>query len=93
MNCTIVEKIRSMLRMASLTKSSWGEAICIACYLINRSPLVSLGFEILEVWTRKDVFYSHLKVFECKASAHVSKEQWSSLMIKPVFAFLLTMGM
>ena len=48
MNCTIVEKIRCMLRMANLPKSFWGEAVMTACYLINRSLSVSLNFDIPE---------------------------------------------
>ena len=80
MNRTIVEKIRCMLRMANLPKSLWGEAVVTACYLINRSPSVFLGFDIPErVWTRKDVSYSHLKVFKYKAFVHVPKEQRSKL--------------
>ena len=80
MNRTIVEKIRCMLRMANLPKSFWGEVVVTACYLINRSPLVPLGFDIPErVWTGKDVSYSYLKVFECKAFVHVPKEQRSKL--------------
>ena len=52
----------------------------IACYLINRSPSVPLDFDIPErVWIGKDVSYSHLKVFGCKAFVHVSKEQRSKL--------------
>ena len=52
MNCIIVKKIRCMLRMANLPKSFWGEAVVIACYLINRSPSVPLGFDIPKrVWT------------------------------------------
>ena len=51
-----------------------------ACYLINRSPSVPLGFDILErVWTGKDVSYSHLKVFGYKAFVHVPKKQRSKL--------------
>ena len=51
-----------------------------ACYLINRSPSVPLDFDIPErVWTGKDVSYSHLKVFRCKAFVHVPKEQRSKL--------------
>ena len=35
-----------------------------------------MEFDIPEkVWTEKDVSYSHLKVFGCKAFAHVLKEQ------------------
>ena len=80
MNCTIVEKIRCMLRMANLPKSFWDEAVVTACYLINRSPSVPLNFDIPErVWTGKDVSYSHLKVFGCKAFVHVPKEQRSKL--------------
>ena len=46
------------------------------CYLINQSPSVPLEFDIPKrVCTRKDVYYSHLKVFGCKAFAHVPKEQ------------------
>ena len=76
MNCTIVENVKYMLRMTNLPKSFWCEATQTACYLINRSPLVPLEFDILErVWTRKDVSYSHLKVFGCKVFIHVPKEQ------------------
>ena len=76
MNHTIVEKIKCMLRMANLPKSFWGEAVVTACYLINRFPPVPLDFDIPErIWTGKDVSYSHLKVFECKAFVHVPKEQ------------------
>ena len=80
MNHTIVEKIRCMLRMANLPKSLWGEVVVTACYLINRSSSVPLNFDIPErVWTGKDVSYSHLKVFGCKAFVHVPKEQRSKL--------------
>ena len=46
------------------------------CYLINQSPSVPLEFDIPErVWTGKVVSYPHLKVFGCKAFAHMPKEQ------------------
>ncbi|GKU85719.1 hypothetical protein SLEP1_g345 [Rubroshorea leprosula] len=80
MNRTIVEKVRCMLRMTTLPKPFWGEAINTAVYLINRSPSVPLNFEIPEkAWMGKDVGYSHLRVFGCKAFMHVPKEQRSKL--------------
>ena len=80
MNRTIVEKIKCMLRMTNLPKSFWGEVVVTACCLINRSPSVPLDFDISKrVWTGKDVSYSHLKVFGCKAFVHVPKEQRSKL--------------
>ena len=69
-----------MLKLAKLPKSFWGKAVNTAVYLINRSPLVPLDFDIPQrVWTGKDVPYSHLKVFGCKAFMHVPKEQRSKL--------------
>ena len=47
---------------------------------INRSPSVTLDFDISKkVWTGKDVSYSHLKVFGCKAFMHIPKEQRTKL--------------
>ena len=46
MNQTIVEKVRCILKLAKLPKSFWGEAVNTAVYLINRSPLVPLDFDI-----------------------------------------------
>ena len=69
-----------MLKLVKLPKSFWGEAVNIAFYLINRSPIVPLNFDISQrVWTGKDVSYSHLKVFGCKSFMHVPKEQRSKL--------------
>ena len=61
--------------MTNLPKSFWCEAIQIACYLINQSTSVPLEFDIPErVWTGKYISYFHLKVYGCKAFAHVPKE-------------------
>ncbi|OMO59210.1 Integrase, catalytic core [Corchorus capsularis] len=80
MNRTIVERVRCMLRMAKLPKAFWGEAVKVACYLINRSPSAPLGFDIpKKVWLGKDPSYAHLKVFGCKTFLHVLKEQRSKL--------------
>ena len=80
MNRTIMERVRSMLRMANLPKSFWGEAVCTAVYLINRLPSVPLDFDIPEkVWKGRDISYSHLRVFGCKAFMHIQKEQRTKL--------------
>ena len=46
MNWTIEEKVRCMLKLAKIPKSFWGEVVNTAVYLINRSPLVPLAFDI-----------------------------------------------
>ena len=75
-----MEKVQSMLKLAKLPKSFWGEVVNIAVYLVNRSPSVPLDFDIPQrIWTGKDVPYSHLKVFGCKTFMHAPKEQRSKL--------------
>jgi hypothetical protein len=39
MNRTLMEKARSMLSGVGLGHEFWVEAVDIACYLVNRSPL------------------------------------------------------
>ena len=80
MNHTIIEKVRCMLKTIKLPEVFWGETAQTTCYLINRSPSGPLNFEVPEkVWTGKDVFYSHLRVFGCKTFVHIPKEQRSKL--------------
>ena len=65
-----------MLSMARLPKPFWDEAVHTTCYLIKISPSVPLKFMAQEkVWSGRNASYSHLRVFRCKAFAHVSKEQ------------------
>lgn len=72
-----------MLSMTKLPKPFWGEAVLTSCYLINRSPSAPLNFEVPEkIWTGKDISYSHLRVFGCKAFAHVSSELRKKLDLK-----------
>ena len=52
-----------------------------------------MEFDIPErVWTRKEVSYSHLKVFGCKAFAHVPKEHRAKLDDKAVPCIFLGCG-
>ena len=52
----------------------------MACFLINRSPRVTLDGKVAEeVWTGNAVDYSNLKVFGCLAYVHVSSEERSKL--------------
>ena len=52
MNRTIMERVRSMLSHAKLSKSYWAEAMYTAVYLINRSPSVPLKGNVPQkVWT------------------------------------------
>ena len=69
-----------MLSNSNLEKNFWAKAITTACYLINRSPTTVLNGDILEeVWTGKNLNYSHLKIFGCEAFVHIPKENRTKL--------------
>lgn len=48
MNRSLVEKARCMLLDANMDTRHWGEAICAASYLINRSPCKGSITEAIE---------------------------------------------
>ena len=82
-----------MLKLAKIPKSFCGEFVNTAIYLINRLPSVPLDFDIPQrVWTGKNVPYSHLKVFGCKAFMHVPKEQRSKLDDKATLCIFIGYG-
>ncbi|KAH9803716.1 hypothetical protein KPL71_001892 [Citrus sinensis] len=66
MNRTLSERIRAMLRIASLPNSYWAEAAKTACYIVNWSPSTAIGLKTaIEMWTRKPADYSYLHAFGC----------------------------
>ncbi|KAG6742361.1 hypothetical protein POTOM_053232 [Populus tomentosa] len=51
-----------------------------AVAMINLSPSVPLDFDVPNrVWKGKDVSYAHLRVFGCRASVHVPRDERSKL--------------
>ena len=66
MNRTVMERVKCMLAHAKLPKTYWLEALKMVFYVINMSPSIPLGADVLHrVWTVKDMSYRHLKVFGC----------------------------
>nr|GFC71333.1 putative Gag/Pol polyprotein [Tanacetum cinerariifolium] len=79
-NRTLVERVRCLLSHAGLPASFWGEGLNMAVHVINLTPCVPLRFDAPNrVWSGKDVSYSHLRVFGCKASVHIPKDKRSKL--------------
>ena len=80
MNRTLVESVRSMLADAHLPHEFWAEAVSTAVYLRNRSPTKAVsGKTPYEAWMAKRPSVSHLRVFGCKAYAHVPKDERGKL--------------
>ena len=75
MNKTLNERARSMRLHARLSKTFWTNAVSTATYLINREPSVPMEFRLPEeVWSSKEVKFSHLKVFGCVSYVHVDSD-------------------
>lgn len=75
-----------MLADSKLPKKFWAEALSTAAYLKNRSPTKALSrtpFEVCEVWSGKQPDVSHLRVFGCRAYAHVPRDEKGKLDAKP----------
>ncbi|KAE8728570.1 hypothetical protein F3Y22_tig00004205pilonHSYRG00040 [Hibiscus syriacus] len=80
MNITLNERARSMKIHYGLPKLLWDEAINTATYLINRGPSVPLNGRIPEdVWSKKEINLSHLRVFGCISYVHINSAERSKL--------------
>lgn len=75
MNRTLVEKARCMLFDSKMSTKFWAEAVCTAAYIINRSPSKPCKYTPAEIWTRLKPDLGNIRVFGCKAMAHVPKEK------------------
>lgn len=89
MNRTLKEKAKCLLVEAKLSKRFWGEAMHMACFLINRSPCSKLGNKTPEeLWTGKPIDLSTLKAFGTEVMVHIPKEKrrkWDDKSEKMVF--------
>jgi len=86
LNRTLLERARCMLLNADLTKDFWAEAVCTACYLVNRSPHTVLDMRTPEeVWSGGASDLSKLRVFGCPAYAHVDQGKLNARSLKCIF--------
>ncbi len=82
-NRTIMECARSMIRAQGLHLEFWAEAVNTAVYIKNRCPTKALESKTSqEAWTGRKPDVSHLRVFGCKAFAHILDEKRSKLKSK-----------
>ncbi|RVW95743.1 Retrovirus-related Pol polyprotein from transposon TNT 1-94 [Vitis vinifera] len=93
MNRTLNERARSMRLHVGLSKTFWVDAVSTAAYLINRGPSVPMEFRLpKEVWSGKEVKFSHLKVFGCVSYVHIDFDARSKLDAKSKICFFIGYG-
>ena len=93
MNRTLNECARSMRLHAGLPKTFWDDAVSTATYMINRGPSIPIEFRLPEeVWSGKEVKFSHLKIFYCVSYVHVDSDAHSKLDAKSKICFFIGYG-
>lgn len=78
MNRTILDRIRCMLIDADLDQEFWAEALNTATVIMNLIPRGS-KFSPNELWNNEKFDLESLRVFGCKAMAHIPKEKRKKL--------------
>ena len=93
MNRTPNEHARSMTLHAALPKTFQANAVSTAAYLINRGPSIPMEFRFPEeVWSNKEVKFSHLKVFSCVSYVHIDSDARNKLDAKSKICFFIDYG-
>ena len=93
MNRTLNERARSMRLHVGLPKTFWANTVSTTAYVINRGPSVPIEFKLLEeVWSGKEVKFSHLIVFGCVSYVHVDSDACSKLDTKSKICFFIGYG-
>lgn len=87
-NRHIVERARCMMHDSKMAKDLWHEALLAAAYVINRSCTVNNKIPA-NLWYNKDVDLSNLKVFGCRAFAHIPKEKRSKFDPKAIECYFV----
>jgi hypothetical protein len=75
LNMTLLQKMRAMLQDSHLPHRYWGEAICTANYLRNRSPSKHHGKTPFEVLLGHAPDVAHLRVFGCTTTCLIPVER------------------
>ena len=90
MNKTFNEHVRSMRLHVGLPKTFWTDAVSTVAHLINRGPSIPMEFRLLEeVWSGKELKFSHLKVFCCVSYIHIDFDARSKLDAKSKIYFFI----
>src|SRR4051794_32941623 len=84
-NCIIIEMARTLVSEANLDFKYWGEAVCTAIYLKNRTSTKAVHKMTLEeAWTGRKPTVKHLRPFGCKAYMHILVQKRMKLNTKSI---------
>jgi hypothetical protein len=70
-NYNLTELVNAMLEAVGLSKEWYGEAILIACLVLNRVPTKNKEITLFEEWEKKRLNLSYLRIWGCLARVNV----------------------
>jgi hypothetical protein len=88
LNRTLITKARAMLVTAEMPSQLWGEAVHVACYLKNLTPVDTGAKSPEELWTGRSPDLGHLRIFGCVAFVYIptaKREKLEKTSFKGVF--------
>jgi hypothetical protein len=75
-NRTLTDLVNVMLETMELSKERWGEAILIACHVLNRVPTKNKEITPFEEWEKKRLNISYLRTWGLtKVNVPINKKQ------------------
>eukprot|EP00967_Tisochrysis_lutea_P055380 scaffold69570_cov36-Tisochrysis_lutea.AAC.2 len=85
LNCTLLEKVRAMLRDAQMSEMWWGEALKTANYIRVRLPTNSLpnSKTPFQIWYGRKPDLKHMHTFGCKTFVLLLKPKQPSSKVQP----------
>jgi hypothetical protein len=85
-----MECARNMILAQGLELEFWGEMANMAVYIKNRCPTKAVDSKTPQkAWSGRKPYASHLRVFGCKAFAHVLDEKRTKLKSKSMSCVFL----
>jgi transposase InsO family protein len=70
-NRTLTDLVNAMLETPGLSKEWWGEAILIACHVLNKFPTKNKEITPFEEWEKRKLNISYLRTWGCLAKVNV----------------------
>jgi hypothetical protein len=93
MNRTLNEHARSMRLHVGLPKTFRIDVVSTAVYLINRGSSIPMSHRLLEeVWSGKEVNFSHLKIFDCMLYVFINRDARNKLDAKSKKRYFISYG-
>jgi hypothetical protein len=70
-NRTLTDLVNTMLETSRLSKEWWGEAILIACHVLNKVPTKNKKITTFDEWEKRKLNISYLCTWGCLAKVNV----------------------